>query len=609
MTQKNFRMLLLNAFALLCLQHNGLAQNTGDRSVAASLGRVIPDTIVRFPGTEFTQEIVFARDLKLAPKEARISQDYSQALSAEASSSPSWVAICGDANTAAKLTNPEVLAYTGISPVSLEAVLIYGKDGTDARIAKFRPSSVAAWRYLSTALNISPESFAEVDKNAEEVEVTVQAFLEAPNPEKTSKVLVAYSNYESSLAKLSLDMQTKGSNKTNKLLGDTDAGRALASLLEGLTEEKSAWRSALNFNQIPVAKQDAVEPKEHSLDVLKSGGTSSNPTTKRLLFVGEEQSQKWRGIVTPKYEYQVGRACVGIAEQSSADPEAPPKSTFASGSLIAENLVLTCAHDVVDLAELSDSRTLEVRFGPDSPDDLDSPQLKVPARLIYSGRSPTNQTDATLDFALLQITPVDDDQAAKFKACSIKPVRLHTIQLEPKDRFFIAGYPAERNRVIVPNAAVLYPHIIKPAIRESLLAQLKGQNYFGVTTDQLIKMFNDCYVPHGSGDNMAYSYVMNRNGDQMDKLPLIGATCSTIRGHSGGPACTIHSGAQFGIFLGGLDPDKVAPPVIPGWLTHEKVLPISAVLEHLDKNLKFPSSTGDVLWSVHFKVNINRNPK
>jgi hypothetical protein len=70
---------------------------------------MIADTIFRFSGTEVTQEIGFAQDLKLAPREAHISRDYSQDVSAQVTSSPSWFAITGDTKILAKLTKPKVL--------------------------------------------------------------------------------------------------------------------------------------------------------------------------------------------------------------------------------------------------------------------------------------------------------------------------------------------------------------------------------------------------------------------------------------------------------------------------------------------------------------------
>jgi hypothetical protein len=505
-----------------------------------------PDFIVRVPGTVQQSQIKFSESLSLEPAQAKVIRPSIQDAYVPNRSEKNPMVETPKGNVV-RLTNSERLNEIK-SPVPVEAEVTLSDRG--ATITDVKPDSVAALNRLKTAKlkTISKKTQEQLDAAVRKVDdVTSDAIVGKAPPGKKAEILDAYDNLEDSL--LNAFRQST----------DYDDKRQLAKAIEGVNKEFLAWRQ-VELELTPKAAAAASPAATASERVPKS---FTLPVFPDVVYDGFQASQQRVSTVFYKTIYESSRASAGIGIHGS--------NTFASGVLIGNGLVLTCAHTVIRPSKNGDPppprNVLDIRFGPDSPPDAASPYYECKAKVVFEGDSMETDQEP-LDFALLETTKPFEKP--------ISPLPLNVAPVAEGTKFFIAGHPYSKPRGVVDNGEVRFPfeidektferyksQLVNEAINlpeQSLLERTFGRSYFGVLKNK-------------------HRYCYGR------KSPAIGAICSVASGNSGGPAILrTEDGGVFGILVEGMEGNQI--PYKPGWKNHEILLPISCVVDELDVKLR-----------------------
>jgi V8-like Glu-specific endopeptidase len=326
-----------------------------------------------------------------------------------------------------------------------------------------------------------------------------------------------------------------------------------------------------------IVKTYAKIPKEdHSTRTLLSS-----------LYLKSKSSQKaWYGRddnYRPQvYEmiYERSRSCVGITKHNKTDLK-------GSGILIGSNTVLTANHVVEDAV---DANEFDVLLDYEQVLDEQTKEIvnakttirRQVERVYFAGISPDSKT-SPLDYVLLELKPAAQSQQRP-------PVPITMERVVPETPIFLVGHPRQAPRMVHDNSWVKFPYKVSASEYERLLVIVNGE-LIGVgdaaqEADKFIRFYK--MQSDDTTHKTWYTYIDQRDGNAE---PCIGAECDTFHGDSGAPAMLRESGEIIGILVAG-EPDQdvlaneervKSNAYTAGWIHHERLLPVVAIVEQLDK--------------------------
>jgi hypothetical protein len=296
-------------------------------------------------------------------------------------------------------------------------------------------------------------------------------------------------------------------------------------------------------------------------------------------------SDEYKAIYGPFDNYPPWRYEVIFQQSPAAVAIAEPGRTTSvcSGVLLADDLVLTAAH-CFSGPPVRPPTSLEVWFGYVDPPDgyarkpiAKRPILEVvapgPARLpdLLSGRFGAS----LYDYAVVRIGPAGaDGNAGAIPQC------LRREALHKGDPIYVVGYPRGSPAMVHDSARVYLPYRVYDGeeflrLRLEVEADLLDVPERAESMDQFDQSYDA--VTEGGIQWRLLRYV--RDGGQ----PRMGIVADTFRGDSGAPVfdrdryqCVV------GVLVAGA-PDT-GQRRVPNWKEHERVLPISAILDDLESD-------------------------
>lgn len=268
--------------------------------------------------------------------------------------------------------------------------------------------------------------------------------------------------------------------------------------------------------------------------------------------------------------YDNSQAGVAVARRDTG-------RAFCSGVLISPSAILTAQH-CLDQLDLPLS-ALDIWINYES--GLDDQPLKkhvyhVMKQIAY-GRRDYDPDGPDLDFALLEIGPESDGTRA---GDHWHPDCLSTSRVLADDPLYVVGHPQGRPRTVADNAFVLFPFEVGPRQYAELEVGIEAEFKDDPQKSARLKEFSDSYrsftLPDGSKVYRNYSVLW-------EKQPTIGADSDTFHGNSGSPVFNRRNNLIVGILHDG-QPD-LSTPYRAGWHAHEAIVPITRIIEQLDKGL------------------------
>lgn len=255
-----------------------------------------------------------------------------------------------------------------------------------------------------------------------------------------------------------------------------------------------------------------------------------------------------------------------------------------SGALIAADLVLTAGHCFSGEPQKKPAE-LEVwigYFNAGAPGKVAVFQRRRIQELVSPPQSQlkelmTGNFDSTLlDYAIVRIAPQDPKLPVPSPLC-LRPFDMHR-----GEAVYVLGYPQGDPAMVHSSARVYLPHRVSdgdPFLRLRLDVETDLLRQDGLA---LMQQFDASYVLVTIDGVPTRELRHIRDGGQ----PRMGIVADTFKGNSGGPVFD-HDRSQcvVGIMIGGSDDSGLRRN--PNWKEHERVLPISVVLEDLiRRNLK-----------------------
>lgn len=246
-----------------------------------------------------------------------------------------------------------------------------------------------------------------------------------------------------------------------------------------------------------------------------------------------------------------------------------------SAVLIGQRLALTNNHCIFE--EAPDE--FEALF--DYEDDLAGNHLPRVAYPVTAIRMTDEDERGHLDFALLELGAGADGRMPG----DAYPVQcLSTARVLRDEPLYVVGYPLGEPRTVHDNTFVYFPFRLNQDEYAKLKMMVSAEFDSIAAEDQSyregkLKEFTDSYQRHEPGpgdDGPYYEYISVR----FDKQPTIGVDSDTYRGNSGSPVYHRRSHAVVGLLFDGQE--DLSQPWVPGWRSHEAVLPIGKVIERLD---------------------------
>jgi V8-like Glu-specific endopeptidase len=282
--------------------------------------------------------------------------------------------------------------------------------------------------------------------------------------------------------------------------------------------------------------------------------------------------------------YQKSKCCVGITLRNQMKP-------IGSGVLIGPDTVLTAKHVIQNGVDATDFDVLfnyEQIFKPENRTLTDEPTTsrRHIKSTYFLGKAP-DKDSSPLDFVLLKIDAAQPDEKRPFVPISMDRVT-------PDTSIFLVGHPRRAQRLVHDNSWVKFPYEVSDPELQQLLVGVNAELAAAGSEDAAAEAdrFMSFYKPTtGKSGKKAYHYVNQRGGKAMRYM---GAECDTFHGDSGAPAMLRESGELIGILVAG-EPDQEdmpnegrvkSNPYVAGWLHHEKLLPITEVVDQLDNATK-----------------------
>jgi V8-like Glu-specific endopeptidase len=276
--------------------------------------------------------------------------------------------------------------------------------------------------------------------------------------------------------------------------------------------------------------------------------------------------------------FRQSRSVVAIGESTAT---APPSR--CSGILIAADLVLTAAHCFRDVDGPED---LEVWFDYARTPDGAVPAFKRRKVVTLVAPSPKRLADiiegtfdaSLLDYAILQFEAPAGEPLVPPTA---EPQCLRTRPLRRSDPVYVVGYPRGDPIMVHDSARVYLPYRVRTGDEFDFL-RLDVDADMLSAPDRLERMqeFDRSYATIRQEGVFQYRFFHHvQDGEQ----PRMGIVADTFKGNSGGPVFD-REGTQcvVGILVAGA-PDT-GERLTVSWKTHERVLPISAILEDAERH-------------------------
>lgn len=258
---------------------------------------------------------------------------------------------------------------------------------------------------------------------------------------------------------------------------------------------------------------------------------------------------------------------------------------IGSGALVGEDLILTCAHCIKEPPDDMHVLFDYVQIRREGASEATScPVVEV----VWNGHKSKRPPGLSpLDLALIRIGPDSNGRSA----CASHPIlRITTDQASAGERIYVIGHPTGKPKVVHDDACVLFPYELGGAAYQEIRALVSAERALDQEAGIVLKDFEENYVKDSDG---VYHYLCQAD----DGEPRIGANCDTFHGDSGAPVCDRSGHEIIGILCAGQD--DLDEPWTAGWARHERILPSTEVVKHLDSAL--PD------WRKRFGAKVNES--
>jgi hypothetical protein len=422
-------------------------------------------------------------------------------------------------------------------------------------IGKADIKSVGQWRSAFKRVvdtNVTPQ-LKTLEDRVEELDKVVTPNLAKPTEEQDlSAVVTVYKKAEKVLDELYPTVQK-----------DREVQSALLELKKNLQEERR------RFFHNKLAKEGAFGDAHNYIK-------DASLVEKRFYRLNDNYRPEIYAMIR-----RLCSSCVAIVRKGKDVPD-------GSGVVIAENLVLTCKHNIAEnCAESFESSDYAVWF------DFEEKRWPPPVTTVVFDCKEKYRSDK-LDFVILEIRPRNRGQ--NFDPTPIPVSKTRVMRWTP---IFLVGHPQGLRRTVHDGAWVLFPYELRSNQEwgdlESDIAgdfvdwradgkvEAKQEAGFVQADEFMVDSYGD-FNPNGK---TVYRYMPQGPNGQ----PSIGAECDTFSGDSGAPAILRETGELVGILYKGLSdiPGQSAAtserrPKIFGSASaksHELILPISVIVDEL----------------------------
>jgi hypothetical protein len=269
--------------------------------------------------------------------------------------------------------------------------------------------------------------------------------------------------------------------------------------------------------------------------------------------------------------YRQSRSVVAIGEPGAF-------TARCSGVLIANDLVLTAGH-CFGGARPKAPKELEIWFD----------YARVPA-----GNPPTIQRRAIVELLAPSVKRLPDMMAGAFDADlpdyaivrfsgtpaqSADPQCIGRVSPLRHDPLYVVGYPRGEPIMVHDSARVYLPYRILNAEFHHLRLDVDADMLQSDDRVEFMKQFDASYETVAEVNDVTYRFFHHvKDGNQ----PRMGIVADTFQGNSGGPVYDRErKQCVVGILVAGAE--DTGTRLTPNWKHHERVLPVSAILQDAER--------------------------
>ena len=273
-----------------------------------------------------------------------------------------------------------------------------------------------------------------------------------------------------------------------------------------------------------------------------------------------------------------------------ADPD--QDRAICSGVLVAEDLVLTAGH-----CFKKEPNRYEIWFGyAERPDDGQT-EKKIREISATPVAPPPNRWQEVLnenfsqdlyDYAIIRLKKPDGEpllpqiEIEPGRFVTPKPQCLRKLAPDRGSPLYVVGYPESRPATVHDNGLVEYPFKVLDGEKFGILRMEVEADF--LNTDDHLEVLDELDRSYLLSDSDGSFIKWRKFFDVREKgQPRMGIVADTFKGNSGGPVFE-RRGNQcvVGVFIAGMQ--DTGERRIASWKVHERVLPIEALIEDLDKN-------------------------
>ncbi|MBP2490885.1 hypothetical protein JOH50_006681 [Rhizobium leguminosarum] len=352
--------------------------------------------------------------------------------------------------------------------------------------------------------------------------------------------------------------------------------------LDDMAAFAAAYRSAVDDGDAAMVSKIVSRWREVRQTI---GAALPDGTQYKALYGAADFYAAWR------YDriFAQSAAVLAIGEPGQSSPR-------CSGVLIAEDLVLTAAHCFAAPPQMEPG-DLEVWFGfAEKPEPDFSRAAPIRRRIKSQAVAPApdkwpllmkrQYNHSLYDYAIVRFVAPDGEpllpEVEIIPGRKIKPSPqcLRRIPPQRADALYVLGFPNGNPATVHDNSRVELPYRVLDGDDFSML-RLDVDADFRESDDHddVLREFDASYVLDDTG-GLRWWYLFDiRDGGQ----PRMGIVADTFRGNSGGPVYDHqHEQCVVGILNRGMDDSGVG--LDADWKVHERVLPIRAILEDLERD-------------------------